>query len=134
MAIVRKEPPQTGRPVEGEMNQLAELEHFTPLYWNARQALEKAESFDEVLEIRNQADAHRAYAAMAKDDELLRLAGELKLRAQRRAGEMLEAGPLRSATCGIEKGPWRRAVPPVAAIHQCCPEGPHPQGGRHHER
>ncbi len=43
-------------------------------------------------QIRNQAVAMKAYAQQAKDVELETLAAEIKLRAERRAGELLKSG------------------------------------------
>ena len=58
-------------------------------YNSARAALEKAASIDEVKDIRNKAEAMRAYSAQAKDQQLQIWANEIRARAERRAGEML---------------------------------------------
>lgn len=58
-------------------------------YDRARLALREAHSVDEAAHIRDQAEAVRAYAAQAKDTELETYAAEIKLRAERRVGELL---------------------------------------------
>jgi N6-adenosine-specific RNA methylase IME4 len=56
----------------------------------ARQALEEAHSFDEVKQIRDQAEAIRAYIKQQKGSLIMQnQAAEIKIRAERRAGEML---------------------------------------------
>lgn len=58
-------------------------------YDEARRARAAAHTVDEVREIRDQAEALRAYARQAGDVEMFNWVSEIKLRAERRAGEML---------------------------------------------
>jgi len=71
------------------------------LYDAACQALSLARSVDEVREISNRAEAMRAYARQARNKELEIDAAEIRIRAERRLGELIAA---QKETIGLATG------------------------------
>jgi N6-adenosine-specific RNA methylase IME4 len=76
-------------------------------YNEARRALAEAKAVDEVKEIRDQAEAMRIYGQRAKDRGLEIDAAEIRMRAERRLGEMIIA---QKKTVGLAKGGAEKGV------------------------
>jgi len=71
------------------------------LYSEACKALEAAKNTDEAKEIRDKAEAMRAYARQARNKQLEIDAAEIRMRAERRLGEIIRA---QKETVGLNPG------------------------------
>jgi hypothetical protein len=64
---------------------------IAPLYERARHALAEAKAVDEALHVKNHADAWRTYARQARDRAMELDAAEIRIRAERRIGQLMQA-------------------------------------------
>lgn len=75
-----------------------------------RFALAECQRVDEVKDIRDKAEAMAAYARQAKDTELLQWATDIKVRAERKAGELLAASAASGERAGKADGGKKAAA------------------------
>ena len=89
-------------------------------YDAANAALATAHRVDEVKSIRDKAVAMQAYAKQAKDSTLIVQATEIRMRAERRAGELLiemeQRGERRAQGQGDGKGRSAQPLPKLADL------------------
>lgn len=86
--------------------------------WNkARTAIEEARTVDEVKSIKDKAEAMRAYAKQVGESlEVQNNICEIKLRAERKMGEMLKEMPKQQGARGVGKGVGLHDVTPLKDI------------------
>lgn len=88
-------------------------------YFSAKKAIAQALRVDEAKEIRDKAIALKAYALQARDSDLIDKATEIRLRAERRCGELLREmaqNGERHTGGGDQKSGSPRAIPTLADL------------------
>ncbi len=86
-------------------------------------AIAEARSTDEVKNIRDISDAMRAYARQAKNKQLEVDAAEIRFRAERRIGELMEA---QRQTVGLSSGTAGKGRPPLGGSQPDPPKDTRP--------
>ena len=89
-----------------------------PLYEAACRALAEAKTVDEAKDVRDKAEAMRIYARQAKNRQLEIDAAEVRLRAERRLGEMLRD---QKETVGLNRGTAGKGRPRKGAAEEEAP-------------
>ena len=87
-------------------------------YDAARRALAAAHRVDEVKAIRDKAEAVRVYAKQAGDFELQNQAAEIRIRAERRAGELLVDMQTSGERQAKERGRPRKVSSPTTVPNE----------------
>ena len=88
----------------------------TPYYSQAKKAIAEARTTDDVKEVRNKAMTIRMYAQQAKDTQMEKDAIFIRLRAERRIGEMLREGKDDRASVGGNR--WGIDIDPGDVLMQ----------------
>ena len=87
-------------------------------YEAAKRALAEVHSVDEVKDIRDKAVAMQAYAKQAKDTTLITQATEIRMRAERRAGELLREAEKNQGAVPGKTGRKGKPVTTLQLTHQ----------------
>ncbi len=92
-------------------------------YEAARRALVEAKTVDEAKDIRDKAEAMRAYAHQAKNRQLEVDAAEIRMRAERRLGELIVA---QKETVGLNTGTAGKGRPSLCGANNEPPKDTRP--------